>query len=528
MANRSKFEELVGEISPFFGAWQEVTTRWFGIAAENPVFVFRMLKLWTVATAEDENGQSIMMVQLPNVFDYEIDAKFFGSHKLFGSLSVASKMPVDLNLRSASLIGGFAGTGPIVSFAASELSIQNPDIYESLDFLFPYGLVEGGNVLERYAAAHTPSWIKSAASVAGLDTDRKAATAARVLQDILAEQYIQGNLLPNTEAGAKRLLDEVERRTKMIYSMRMLRSLAIPVSYQQQSPYWPILSEFWRTEKEYGAEVADLWLMENHPELWAATARRTLADGVIAGSLEGHRYYEDHKAMATEYPELGAFITGEVGAIDVQFAYNKAIAQIERQEGRRDTLSPEDFLHEAGSNKGWREYRVFRNSLTNELNKRMQAGGSGSLNAQSNFDLWTQRRNFVTELSRKNPMWASEFNKIGDPITQKKILEGFRLIVEDEAFAYRPEIPLIQRYLQLHDGIAQSLLARAEATGNRSYLRLSYTRNQDLSRQWEIGLLQLLTFPDFGNVYDRYFSNIESVNTSNLSQFAPATLRTGN
>ena len=528
LANRSKFEELVGEISPFFGAWQEVTTRWFGIAAENPVFVFRMLKLWTVATAEDENGQSIMMVQLPNVFDYEIDAKFFGSHKLFGSLSVASKMPVDLNLRSASLIGGFAGTGPIVSFAASELSIQNPDIYESLDFLFPYGLVEGGNVLERYAAAHTPSWIKSAASVAGLDTDRKAATAARVLQDILAEQYIQGNLLPNTEAGAKRLLDEVERRTKMIYSMRMLRSLAIPVSYQQQSPYWPILSEFWRTEKEYGAEVADLWLMENHPELWAATARRTLADGVIAGSLEGHRYYEDHKAMATEYPELGAFITGEVGAIDVQFAYNKAIAQIERQEGRRDTLSPEDFLHEAGSNKGWREYRVFRNSLTNELNKRMQAGGSGSLNAQSNFDLWTQRRNFVTELSRKNPMWASEFNKIGDPITQKKILEGFRLIVEDEAFAYRPEIPLIQRYLQLHDGIAQSLLARAEATGNRSYLRLSYTRNQDLSRQWEIGLLQLLTFPDFGNVYDRYFSNIESVNTSNLSQFAPATLRTGN
>ena len=527
LANRSKFEELVGEISPFFGAWQEVTTRWFGIAAENPVFVFRMLKLWTVATAEDENGQSMLMVQLPDVFDYEIDTKFFGSHKLFGNISVASKMPIDLNLRSASMVGGFAGTGPIVSFAASELTIQNPDIYESLDFLFPYGLVEGGNALERYAAAHTPSWIKSAGSVAGLDTERKAATAARVLQDILAEQYIQGNELPNTEAGAKRLLDEVERRTKMIYSMRMLRSLAIPVSYQQQSPYWPILSEFWRTEKEYGDEVADMWLMENHPELWSATARRTLADGVIAGSLEGHRYYEDHKAMATEYPELGAFITGEVGAIDVQFAYNKAIAQIERQEGRRDTLSPEDFLHEAGSNKGWREYRVFRNSLTNELNKRMQAGGSGSLNAQSNFDLWTQRRNFVTELSRKNPMWASEFNKIGDPVTQKKILEGFRLIVEDEAFAYRPEIPLIQRYLQLHDGIAQSLLARAESTGNRSYLRLSYTRNQDLSRQWEIGLLQLLTFPDFGNVYDRYFSNIESVNTSNLSQYAPATLRTG-
>jgi len=527
LANRSKFEELVGEISPFFGAWQEVTTRWFGIAAENPVFVFRMLKLWTVATAEDENGQSMLMFQLPDVFGAEVDTKWLGTHKLFGNISVASEMPIDLNLRSASMVGGFAGTGPIVSFAASELAIQTPDLYDSLDFLFPYGLVEGGNALERYAAAHTPSWIKSAASVAGLDTDRRAATAARVLQDILAEQYISGNQLPTTEQAANDLLDEVERRTKMIYSMRMLRSLAIPVSYQQQSQYWPILSEFWRVEQEYGDEVADLWLMENHPELWSATARRTLADGVIAGSIEGQRYYEEHKAMATEYPELGGFITGEVGAIDVQFAYNKAVAQVERQEGRRSTLDTEDFLHEAGTNLGWREYRVFRNSLTNELNKRMQAGGSGSLNASGNFDLWKQRREFVTKLSQKNPMWAIEFNQIGDPLTQRKILQGFRLIVEDEAFAYRPEIPLVQRYLELHDGIGFELARRAEVTGNRSFLRLSYSQNQDIQRQWEIGLLQLLTFPDFGNIYDRYFSNIESVNTSNLPQYAPATLRTG-
>ena len=124
-------------------------------------------------------------------------------------------------------------------------------------------------------------------------------------------------------------------------------------------------------------------------------------------------------------------------------------------------------------------------------------------------------------------MWAIEFNQIGDPLTQRKILQGFRLIVEDEAFAYRPEIPLVQRYLELHDGIGFELARRAEVTGNRSFLRLSYSQNQDIQRQWEIGLLQLLTFPDFGNIYDRYFSNIESVNTSNLPQYAPATLRTG-
>ena len=528
LANRSKFEELVGEISPFFGAWQEVTTRWFGIAAENPVFVFRMLKLWTTVTAQDENGQSVLMVQLPDVFDKEIDVPFFGDTKLFGAISIASKMPIDLNLRSASLVGGFAGTGPIVTFLVGEAVMEVPELYDALDFLFPYGLAEGGNALERLGASYIPSWPKSFAAVAGLETDRRTATAIRVMQDILAENYINGTQLPNTEEAGKELMDEVARRTKYIYMMRMLRSVAVPVSYQQQSPYWPILEEFWRVEKEYGNEVADYWLLENHPELWSATARRTLADGVISGSIEGQRYYEEHKAMATEYPELGPFITGENGAMDIQFAYNRAVAQIERQEGRRGTLEPENFLHEAGANSGWREYRVFRNSLTNELNKRMRAGGSGSLNAQSNFDLWKDRRNFVTALSQKNPMWGEEFNKIGNPITQRKILQGFRLIVADEAFAYRPEIPLIQRYLELHDGIAQQLLQRAERTNNRSYLRLSFSQNQDLARQWEIGVLQLLTFPDFGNVYDRYFSNIESVNTSNLSAYAPATLRTGN
>ena len=535
LANRTKFEDLVQELSPFFGAWQEVTTRWFGLAVENPVFVFRMLRLWGVITGEDENGQTRLVFQLPDVFGTEVpglasvtDHIPLLSNRLFGELSVMSEMPVDLNVGSASMLSAFAGTGPIVSFGATQLAIHNPDIYDGLDFLLPYGLVEGGNALERFAASHAPSWVKSGGAVLGLDTDRRAATAARVMVDYLAQNYEAGLEIPNTQQGVDDLLDEVERRTQMIYSMRMFRSLAVPVSYQQQSPYWAILSEFWRIEDEDGPEIADYWLLENHYELWAATARRTLADGAIAGSLEGHANYERHKEFATEYPELSGFITGQVGAMDVQFAYNKAIAQIERQEGRRNILDPEDFLHEAGSNLGWREYRVFRNSLTLELQKRMKAGGSGSLNATTNFDLWQTRREFVTDLARRNPMWGVEFHQVGDPITQRKILQGFRIIVGDEAFEQRPEIPVIQQYLTLHDGIGRELQRRADSTGNRAFLRLSYSQNADLAREWDLGILRLLMFPDFGNIFDRYFSNIETVNTSNLPEYAPATLRTGN
>ena len=214
--------------------------------------------------------------------------------------------------------------------------------------------------------------------------------------------------------------------------------------------------------------------------------------------------------------------------MDVQFAYNKAIAQLERQEGRRGILDPEDFLHEAGSNLGWREYRVFRNSLTLELQKRMKAGGSGSLNATTNFDLWQTRREFVTDLAKRNPMWGVEFHQVGDPITQRKILQGFRVIVKDEAFEQRPEIPVIQQYLTLHDGIGYELERRANTTGNRAFLRLSFSQNADLAREWDLGILRLLMYPDFGNIFDRYFSNLDTVTTSNLPEYAPATLRTGN
>ena len=298
--------------------------------------------------------------------------------------------------------------------------------------------------------------------------------------------------------------------------MRMFRSLAVPVSFRQQSPYWAIISEFQKIEDEHGAEIADYWLLENHADRWAYTGRKYAANGVLAGTLEGQLKYLAHQEFADRYPEVGAFITGAVGAIDVQFEYNRAVRDEEIRSGRKEYLDPGGILTEASESIGWREYRVFRNSLDGELRLRGDSGGSASLNAVSNFDLKTKKDQFVAELSAKNPVWASEFNDIGNFQTQGRILQAFREIVASEDFAYRPEIPVIEMFLNLHDSIGQEMVTRANIESNSNYLLLSYKKNDDLRQRWEIGLLSILRYPDFGPIYDRYFSKMESISTQNL------------
>ena len=383
--------------------------------------------------------------------------------------------------------------------------------------MLPYGFVEGENILRRFVNSHTPSWINNGAKAVGMSDEGRAKTMARVTQDMITQYVEQGRQLPQTPEELAEFEAEVERRAKAIYGIRMLRSIAVPISFRQQSPYWGIISEFWTVQEEHGPDIADAWLLENHPDMWAFTARTTMANAVRAGTLEGHKKYKEHQDFLDKNPELSGFVKGEVGALDIQFQYNRAVAELEEREGRRDYMNPTGVLVEAATSMGWREWRVFRNSMDNELRARAQGGGSSSLNANSNFDLATSRKQFVEELGQRNPQWLEEFNTFSQPQVQKKVLQGFREIIASEDFAYRPEIPQLAMFVGKHDEIATKMLLRANASNNRSYLRLSYSGNQDLRQEWDVYLLEVLSWSDFGSIYDRYFSNMQTISVNNLS-----------
>lgn len=525
LAERSRFEELMTELMPFLGAWTEVATRWMGIAAQNPVFVARALRPWHVLTAKDENDQTRLIFTLPNVFDTDTDAipgipgaiaKIPLFNKLFGPVSVLSKEAMDVNLASASMIGGINLLGPLYTSGATEAVIAVPEMSEFIDWTLPYGYAEGDNAVTRFLDAHVNSWIQSGLQMAGMDTNSRAATAVRVTQDYLAQMHENGQMIPNEPEEMRAFEAEIERRVKAVYGIRMFRSLAVPVSFRQQSPYWGIMADFYKVENVYGAETADYWLLENHPELWAFTGRKYANTGVVAGTLEGHLKYRDHQDMAEKHPIIGPYIVGAVGPIDTQFELNRAIRDQELRSGRKEYLDPEGILTEAQEAIGWREYRVFRNSLDNELRLRAQLGGSASLNANDNQDLRRKKNKFVEELGIRNARWITEYNEIGDPQKQRKILAAFRDVVADPTFDYRTDREEIEMFLNLYDYIGNQLLARAAANNDDNYLKLSYKGNIDLRNDWDVELLRILQFPDFGPVHDRFFSNMETVSTKNL------------
>ena len=521
LAEKSRFQELTTLLMPFLGAWQEVATRGVGIAAQNPVFVARTLRPWHVLTSKDENNQTRLVFQLPGVFATDTPgplSRIPGFDKLFGDFSALAEQKVDLNLGSASMIGGLPGGGPIVCFGAAQLQIVAPELMQWIpNACLPYGPAEGDNVATQFIDAFTPSWTQAFFNAKGMDTDQRARTAATVLQSYLTELSEQGIVVGRGgQITEDEVADEVERRVQHIFGMFMARSLAFPVSFQQQSPYWATLSDFWKRQDEYGSQEAVDWLLENHPDMWAFTARRTNIKSVVAGTLEGRAAIKEHQEFADRNPELGRWVTGEIGPLDVQFAYNEAVARLEKIEGKREYLDSKGLLKEAQTSIGWREFRVFRNSRDSILRERAEAGGSVSLLARANYDLFTSTQDFVAQLAETNPLWFEEYNAGGDPERQRRILRGFRDAVADPAFEKRPDIVPISQYLELHDQIAQAMVERAEVNQNRNFLQLSYRGNADLQQQWEVGKLRLLRQSDFGSVYDYFFSNIATVSVGNL------------
>jgi hypothetical protein len=63
LAEESELSHMLRFVSPFYSAWQEVLTRWTGIAVTNPAFVSRMRQVWNspekAGLVIDENGNRI-------------------------------------------------------------------------------------------------------------------------------------------------------------------------------------------------------------------------------------------------------------------------------------------------------------------------------------------------------------------------------------------------------------------------------------------------------------------------------------
>ena len=211
LAERSRFEEIVSNIMPFYGAWQEVITRWTGLAVRNPAFVMAGTRNFRKGMENfdgtDEDGNRFFVLRLPEgMMNWEIPVL---GVKAFGKMSALGESAINFNFGSASMISaGMPGFGPLVSIPVSETTLKLPEIDEAVNFINPFGPQEGEAFLERAIQQVLPTWLKTASGTQ-FDTASRQRIKARMVGDVAQEYYLAGEVI-DTEQEWKEFEDEVE------------------------------------------------------------------------------------------------------------------------------------------------------------------------------------------------------------------------------------------------------------------------------------------------------------------------------
>ncbi len=510
LAERSKFEELVSNLMPFYGAWQEVITRWVGLAHKNPAFVatgsrnFR--KGMETFDGEDKDGNPLFMIRLhEGVMNYKIPVL---GVQAFGKLSALGDNAVKLNFGSASMLSaGMPGFGPLVAIPASETVLKTPELADAFSFLLPFGPTEGSSFAARLFDQTVPTWVKTAASTQ-FNTPQKQKIKARIAQDLMVVYYNNGEVI-ESEADFLAFEEEVDRRASDILTVRMLGNLAIPLQVMVQSPHYKIITEYTSYVKNLGLEAADDWLIDTHPEMYAVTGRQTKVQSVASATLEGEKLYQETKEFTDDHEAIAMHIVGQIGALDSGFVYNAAVQTKELNEGRRVRLTPSEIYTRAGDAKGWHLFRDAMVPVNDELARRGANGLSINLNANTNSDLQKVKRGIIEKISAQVPSWADAYNKPSNDFEKAELIQDWRDYLESPLFIDRVERPLVKKYIETRDMISVELERRSES--DPKLAQLSNDKNSDLKALWFQTRLSLARENDFSTMFHYYFENDDSI-----------------
>jgi len=542
LVERSRLQELVGHLMPFFGAYQEVAGRWAGIALRNPEFVSRAFHKLYLMQAEDENGDSRVYVNLPEEWagafrEWGEKNALLGGPQLLSVVADA----VDMTIRPTSISMFTAGLpfGPQVPAVVGELVVAAPQLGEYVDIFVPFGTSEAQSRTMRVLENFEPTVIKR---LAGLEsgTPQGQRLDARVADDLITEWIRDGKreMYESNIDFVDAFNEEVARRRNAISWIHAATGAISPVAIAPTSPFRDITEEFNKkvvlynnqTDGEDGFDRAVLWLLETHPEMWGILARTSaIKTGLASGTLEGEINYQRHKEYADKHPNLGPWVMGMVGAPDVVQTYNRFVRTAEISQGRAYRPSPEEIAKQPEITMFFFGYRQVMKIVDEQLQSNLdpETGLPYSINHSSNKGVLAGKLNgFVdsatgiktpglVQLKQDYPFGAVEYNSFngGERATN---IESFRIMLDDylEAFDYRPEIKWINEHLGLRAELEGEMAARWVATGDPSFRNLNYSGrtdprfpvgNSDLSQTWASWSISAEISTTFSETFLRYF-----------------------
>lgn len=431
LAEESQLARMLRFFMPYANAWQEVLTRWTGLAVENPAFVARMRMVWqapekmglltdedgnTIRPGDDPEGDTYLTFRLP---EFVKDWPFVGD-------AVQTESTVSLNRASPNmLLQGMPGFGPVVQMPVNELVKDRPDLEAAARWILPYGTTQ-----ETWTMVLPPS-AKRAYSMARGEEDR---AYRNMLMRVFYDKVVDYNLAkrddPPTYAEAK-------AETDAIFKIRLAASYISPVAPTFRSPYQVIIDDY-RQLREADPENAD----ERFLEKWGADyfpLTQSLSKSIdgVPPTIEGHEARQRYVDLIEKYPELGSLIVGAEGAgefsravYDSQLASRVAPGSSNRQRESPDfeeaSIDPERRL-------GWTYYGKAMDLIDAVMAER----GLPNLQVKAARELAGQKRQIIAALAAKYPAWYEDFQD-QDRGKWAKRVDAFREIVKDERLKERP------------------------------------------------------------------------------------------
>ena len=513
LTESTRLQEMVGLLAPFFGAWQEVISRWAGITAENPMYVARVLdRFHSIPVTTDDEGNEYMVFKMPEIVGAIAN---IGDLPGAGALTkplVGQQMHFSKDGMSMMAAGG-PGLGPVAMIPLTEVVISEPELYDALDQFFPFGIAQGTDPVSRAAPQLFPTWMRRFVDAVsdGSESQRVQLAVARDKEVRLRQQPALNADFPNRFvellATDKATLEgEIVAESKSLLIARALASTSLPTALRVASPYQSHIDQL-RALREVDPSTAnEKFIAEHGAEFWALTNRLTKSNNGVAPTLESMEAFEDAglKKLVQQYPELGALITGALGSATTG-KFHEAVYRKQQstpvspgsQTKMREAVPLGEFIEATDVAQFWAELGEVYDIRDAELRRRESLGGSIKIYHNPDLQEWTQTR--LIEIAGAHPAGWQAYNQ-RDKLKDVKIFQGLQAITQNPTLLQRPEIEVLVDYLADRKQAIEELKGRKDRGQPGS---LSAKANADVAFWWENRRINFRGIAEFSAIFDR-------------------------
>ena len=549
LAEHSELAEMVGFMSPFFNAWQEVIGRWAGLALENPAFAYKGVRLFTkedlelpilgITQEEDQFGNVNVVFRPSNsgLASFLTNPKFThaisdAANRVLPSAPIGSvgKLAdeVGINFDKDGLFTMLTKTtpsaGPFITLPIRTFmfDFKKPEIEGLAGWMFPFGHPDG-NMVERFIQEFAPAWAGHAWYKALKPNERMGLgnTQNYGLTMISMVQYLDAKA---REAGTPydysdpevmdAVIKKAEEMTTSIGYLKFLAGSVIPVATNAGTPYGPQitrLSELQDQARLIGESnewAVKVFLAEHGEEFFFLTGNATRNAKGVAPTIESFKLSQKHEDFIRKYPVLAAVVTDSLRSSIIEDAsFSSAVHQMYMNEGWREVYTPEEFIKQTEIQRGYVELNAWKDTPLTEggpsYNALLNArdGLSNSPNSDVHAELKRLYDQEKERLSVKYPLFGEALNEFSTSSYVTDVIEGARALVEDPDLAYKPWVSSLVEYLDERDDMQR----RLETVPNPN---ITAAENELLRREWEnIRWNEFATRPDFALFFTRYLEN---------------------